>query len=67
MKTAIFDYPEAFTTLPEYTAHAGQLVTVVRPLIDGAEYDNQGDPMFRIRASDGWEGDAWKSELRPTS
>lgn len=63
MKTAIFNYPKEFKTLPEYTAHADQVVTIVRPLIEGEEYDDEGDPMFRIRAADGWEGDAWQSEL----
>lgn len=26
---AKFNYPEEFVTLPEYTAHAGQMVTVL--------------------------------------
>lgn len=60
-----FDYPAAFTTLPDYTAHAGHVVEIVRPLREGEEYDDEGDPMFRVRAADGWEGDAWLSELQP--
>lgn len=60
-----FDYPRQFVTLPEYTAHAGQVVEIVRPLVEGSEYDDdeQADPMYHIRAADGWEGDAWESEL----
>lgn len=61
-----FDYPPEFTTLPEYTAHAGQIVTVLRALRHrgpDAEFEFEGDAMFRIRADDGWEGDAWRSEL----
>lgn len=64
----LFAYPTAFTTLPEYTAHRGQVVTIVRPLQEGKEYDldpDAPDPMYRIKASDGWEGDAWESELQP--
>lgn len=59
-----FDYPSQFTTLPDYTAHANQSVVVLRPLSD-EEYTNEGDPMYAIRASDGFEGAAWESELVP--
>jgi len=63
-----FNYPSLFVTLPEYTAHAGQAVTVVRKL-DAAQGDNvepdnaDMECMYRIRAADGWEGDAFESEL----
>lgn len=69
-----FAYPEGFTTLPDYTAHAGQTVTVLREcneqeadiLWDDLQ-DGKGarvvDLMFKVRAPDGWEGDAWESEL----
>lgn len=61
-----FNYPEAFTTLPDYSAHRGATVQIVRPLIDGEEYDREdGEAMFRIRCADGWQGDAWDSELIP--
>lgn len=64
-KTYMFDYPEVFVLFPEYTAHAGQQVTVIRPCIDGKEYDREdGELMFKVRAPDGWVGDAWESELR---
>lgn len=54
-----FNYPEMFTTLPEYTARAGDIVTVVQLL----ESDCEDDPIYKIRADDGWEGSAWESEL----
>lgn len=59
----IFDYPEAFVTLPGYTEHAGQLVEVVRPLRRD-EFDFESEAMFLVRAEDGWEGHAYRSELR---
>ncbi|KXF89773.1 hypothetical protein [Phaeobacter inhibens] len=67
MATYIFDYPPEFVTLLDYTAHAGQPVTVVRPLRhrgDDAEFDFEGEAMFLVRAADGWEGQAWAGELR---
>ena len=63
--TCKFNYPPQFTTLPDYTAHAGQLVTIVRPLRKRDEYDYEGNSMFLIRAADGWEGHAFASELEP--
>lgn len=64
-KTYRFDYPPEFVTLPEYTAHAGQMVKVIRPLTEQeADGPNQGEPqMWRIEAPDGWTGDAWEDEL----
>lgn len=59
----LFDYPEFFTSSPEHTAHAGQMVEVVRRA-RRAEFDFEGEAMFLIRADDGWEGLAWWSELR---
>ena len=68
-----FDYPEEFSTLPEYTAHRGQLVTVIRPCSEteadkiwdnpDGEGDRVVDTMFIIQAHDGWTGHAWDSEL----
>lgn len=63
MKQRVFHYPEQFETLPDYSAHRGQLVEVVRPLRRD-EYDFQGESMFLIRAADGWEGRAFRSELQ---
>lgn len=61
----VFGYPETFTTLPEYTARRGQIVTVKRAMEPGKEYDDEGDPMFEIEAADGWIGHAFASELLP--
>lgn len=59
----MFRYPPEFVTLPDYTAHAGQMVEVVHPLTRD-EYDFDGEAMFLIRADDGWEGHAYRSELQ---
>ena len=58
-----FDYPEVFTTLPDYTAHAGQSVKVLRRMRSPEEYDYEGDAMYEVEAADGWRGHAWRSEL----
>lgn len=62
-----FAYPEHFVTLPEYSARRGTIVTIVRPLTeDEAEppdAENGFTQMYRVRADDGWEGDAWDEEL----
>lgn len=54
-----FDYPNEFTTLPEYTAHKGQIVTVLHEI----KVDEEIQPMFRVQAADGWQGDAIQDEL----
>ena len=59
-----FNYPDQFTTLPEHTAHAGQPVKVLRHMTD-EEYDFEGDHMFLVEALDGWQAEAWESELEP--
>jgi hypothetical protein len=62
-----FAYPPEFVTLPDYTAHAGQMVTVIRPLRDGEEYDGPAaglERMYEVKAADGWTGHAWQSELQ---
>jgi hypothetical protein len=58
----LFDYPTVYSS-DDYMLHTGQMVEIVRALEYPKEYENMGDPMYRIRASDGWEGDAWESEL----
>lgn len=65
MNTATFNYPTAFVTLPDYTAHAGQTVEVVRPctLEEADGPDSDCEQMYVIRATDGWEGQAFESEL----
>jgi hypothetical protein len=55
-----FAYPQEFTTLPEYTAHRGQIVTVTGEADDA---DPECQPMLRIAADDGWTGTAWPDEL----
>lgn len=63
MSERTFYYPREFKTLPEYTAHAGQKVEVLRPLTRD-EYDFEGEAMFLVQASDGWQGHAYRSELQ---
>lgn len=64
---AVFDYPAVFVSLPDYTAHAGQVVEVIRPCTEDEAHppceDMEG--MFIIRAADGWTGQAFESELLP--
>lgn len=73
-----FAYPEGFKTLPDYTAHSGHIVTVLRACTEEEAdilWDDLGDGkgervvdlMFKVRAADGWEGDAWESELEPAA
>ncbi len=60
----IFTYPNYGTpdTHPDYTAHSGQTVEILRQLTD-EECDPECQPMYFIRADDGWEGHAHVSEL----
>ena len=54
-----FGKPDGF---PEYTAHSGEVVTVLRQL--GAdECDYEAGSMFEVAASDGWKGHAHSDEL----
>lgn len=66
MKKAVFHYPEVFKTLPEYTAHAGQVVEVLG-LAEDYTKDYTNDPdmesIYNIRAADGWTGVAYEGEL----
>ena len=55
---ARFDYPKAFVTLPDYTAHTGQAVTVT-----GLSDEWDVVPIYKIVASDGWAGCAFEDEL----
>ena len=61
----VFDYPEEFVTLPDYTAHRGQVVTVLRRT-SKAEADRGLDleKMYDIQADDGWKGHAFESEIQ---
>jgi len=60
----IFNYPKELTTLPEYTAHAGQEITVIRELTkDEYDYSDTHVKMYLIQATDGWTGHAHAFEL----
>ena len=73
-----FAYPKEFVTLPEYSAHANQVIMVLRPcapeeadiLYDDLD-DGRGaiivDRMFKVQADDGWIGDACETELEDIS
>lgn len=58
-----FGYPAASLSLSGYTAHAGQPVTVIRYL-NSSECDDELT-MFKVRADDGWLGQAFDDELEP--
>lgn len=60
-----FDYPPEFKTLPEYTAHAGQTVAVIRELTSEEADAGEVGRMYKVRAADGWEADAFEDELKP--
>lgn len=62
-KTFKFDYPKQFVTLPEYSAHRGQTVTVLRQLTD-EECDPEQQPMWLVAAVDGWQGHVFDDELQ---
>lgn len=59
-----FAYPRQFVTLPDYTAHAGQSVRVLRRLTE-QEADRGADleRMYWVRTRGGWEGAAFESEI----
>ena len=63
-----FAYPVEFTTMPDYSAHRGETVTVLRLATkeehDPADYaPDEYVPMFQVQASDGWTGLADATEL----
>ena len=60
-----FVYPDYGTpdTYPDYTAHSGQNVIVQRCLTN-KECDPECQPMFEIKADDGWVGTAHEIELK---
>ena len=61
-----FNYPPEFKTLPDYTAHSGQIVEVGFQLSEEeADRSPELERMFHIRATDGWRGHAFESELEP--
>lgn len=62
---AKFTYSDYGTpdTCPDYTEHSGQVVEVVRRCTS-EECDDVCQPMYRIKAEDGWVGHASSSELK---
>lgn len=58
-----YDYPLQFVTLPDHSAHRGQMVLVLCECADAEGPEDSCEQMYRIRALDGWEGDAWITEL----
>jgi hypothetical protein len=61
----VFIYPDwgTPTGYPEYLAHRFHVVEVTEKL--PWDHDEQGEDMFKVKAADGWTGDAWASELFP--
>jgi hypothetical protein len=64
-ETRLFLYPiyGEPDSCPDYSAHSCQPVTIVRAMQYHEEYENMGDPLYVVRATDGWEGEVWESEL----
>ncbi len=58
-----FCYPREFKSLPEHTAHNGQIVKVLANVPSDADSDPDLETLWRIEATDGWQGDAFESEL----
>jgi hypothetical protein len=61
-KKYIFDYPNGFTTLPEYSKHRLQEVTVLG-MVPESDKDSEVETMYYMQAVDGWKGEAFESEL----
>jgi len=61
----LFTYPRSFSEVEGHRAHSGQIVEVIGKGEDFDVHEADGDPIWRIRATDGWTGDAWQSELSP--
>jgi hypothetical protein len=64
--TATFNYPKEFVTLPEYTRRSGQTVDVLSPVHpETADEDREayGECLMQVRFEDGFEGEAFESEL----
>jgi hypothetical protein len=59
-----FAYPKAFKAAPDYSAHRGQPVRVIRlcdPVAD--KVDPGAKPVYVVQADDGWTGHANPAEL----
>ncbi len=62
-KKVKFNYPEAFSEIDGHKGHSGQVVKVTAEGPDFTAHSADGDPLWAIKAADGWEGLAWESEL----
>jgi len=64
-RKAKFTYPDFGTPVgyPDHVAHSGQVVTIIRQLYK-SECEPECQPTFKIKADDGWIGEAHRSELR---
>ena len=60
-----FIYPDYGSpdSYPTYTAHSGQIVTVLRQIRMGNKESERQEAMFRVKAKDGWKGAVNESEL----
>lgn len=56
-----FGYPDSH---PDYTAHSGQTVKIVRQFHPPDIDPEMSEEVFEVEASDGWRGTANRSELR---
>jgi hypothetical protein len=61
-KSFVFNYPQEFVTLPEYSEHRGHVVTIIGLAEPG---DEDTEPVWTFRCADGWNGEAFDSELMP--
>lgn len=57
-----FTYPNYGNpdSYPEYTAHSGQIVTVLRKL----EPNKYHEHLYEVQAEDGWKGSVVSDDLR---
>lgn len=62
----VFAYPDFGEPVayPEYLAHRYYFVTVLQQ-IQAAAVDGEQEASYKVRADDGWEGEAFDSELFP--
>lgn len=51
------------TTQSDLLKYNGQDYLIIRPLIEGKEYDAEVGKMYRIRFSDEFETDAFEDEI----
>lgn len=57
-KTFIYAFQNS-TSYPDYNAHSGQIVEIVSEM----KLDHDEFKMYKIKAEDGWEGEAFEDEL----